>query len=861
MANKTLTAKVRLETTDVESKIKRINKLINNVNKALNKTKASNLEKQLSRCGTQATKLRTKIGKVNSALSRTATSTGRVRTILNNTNSRLANVRNQTRQWNNAQRNVNNSLRSSNNMLGSIGSKLKSLVGAYLGLQTIKIGITASDTVTSAQNRLNNLDGGNPKQTAEAMDKIYTASQRARTGYDQMLNNVSKTMTLAPDAFQGNIDNAIRFQEIMSKAYTVGGATAQEQHTSMYQMVQALGSGILAGDELRSVREGAPIAYKEIEKFAQGVYNTTDSLKDMASEGMITSDMVVAAIMNAGDQIEKKFNNTKITFAQAWTQIKNTAMKAFQPALESLNKMLNSKAGKSMIEGISNALITVGNTLSWVIDKFSQFFNWCAENWGWLKHVIVAGLIIMAAYWMYQAGVAVVSCIKTLIAMGHVAWIIIIATTAVLGLIYVFYLWKTGAITTCEAIASALLIVGAALLLVGVILAIVTGGTWAVAMLVTGAIFLILGLIIMFFSEVCYGAGWMAGVIVNILSAIWNVVVWLLQAILSGVMWLLAIIVDIIKGCINVIIGIINFLLGSILWILATIYNIFVGCVNAILQVVWSTADPIIGVIEWILNACNGGFNSFGGAVANLIGQIISWFLSLGKVVTKIIDAIFGTNWTDGLSSLQDKVIGWGKKEDASITIDRTAPELKRIDATNAFSTGMGAIGYLDMVNPNSVAKSTWNDLDPLHTGYVSPSEWGDTAGKWGKGIEDKVNSWGSKFQNLNKAADGGLPDPNDPKYAVDGAYDPSGIMDKLGDIKGDTGDMKDAMQLENEDLEYMRKIAEMEWKNEFTTAEIKVDMTNHNTVNGERDLDGIVEYLSDVLREEMTSVAYGVHY
>ena len=82
-----------------------------------------------------------------------------------------------------------------------------------------------------------------------------------------------------------------------------------------------------------------------------------------------------------------------------------------------------------------------------------------------------------------------------------------------------------------------------------------------------------------------------------------------------------------------------------------------------------------------------------------------------------------------------------------------------------------------------------------------------------------------------------------------------------LGGIGSDVGDIKDSMDLSNDDLEYLRKIADMEWRNEFTTAEIRVDMTNNNTVNGERDLDGIVEYLSDVLRNEMTNVAYGVHY
>ena len=99
----------------------------------------------------------------------------------------------------------------------------------------------------------------------------------------------------------------------------------------------------------------------------------------------------------------------------------------------------------------------------------------------------------------------------------------------------------------------------------------------------------------------------------------------------------------------------------------AAIINVGIGTINAIIQAVWSIfVQPFIGIIEWILNVTNGGFDSFGGAVANLIGQIISWFLSLGKVVTKIIDAIFGTDWTSGLTSLQDTVTTWGKNENSN---------------------------------------------------------------------------------------------------------------------------------------------------------------------------------------------------
>ena len=95
--------------------------------------------------------------------------------------------------------------------------------------------------------------------------------------------------------------------------------------------------------------------------------------------------------------------------------------------------------------------------------------------------------------------------------------------------------------------------------------------------------------------------------------------------------------------------------------------------------------------------------------------------------------------------------------------------------------------------------------------------------------------------------------------YDVNGNYNPNEdeILGKLSGIEENT----DEMELSKDDLDYLRRLADMEWKKEFTTASIKVDMTNNNNVQSERDLDGIVAYLADTLREEMTIVADGVHY
>lgn len=128
-------------------------------------------------------------------------------------------------------------------------------------------------------------------------------------------------------------------------------------------------------------------------------------------------------------------------------------------------------------------------------------------------------------------------------------------------------------------------------------------------------------------------------------------------------------------------------IIGSIFVIGAAIWNFIVGIINAIYMKIASIVDPIIGVVEWILNVCNGGFESFGDAVANLIGNIISWFLGLGKVVTTIIDAIFGTNWTEGLTSLQHSVQSWGKKNENAITLDRMG-DTQPLDRLNYYGNG-----------------------------------------------------------------------------------------------------------------------------------------------------------------------------
>lgn len=286
----------------------------------------------------------------------------------------------------------------------------------------------------------------------------------------------------------------------------------------------------------------------------------------------------------------------------------------------------------------------------------------------------------------------------------------------------------------------------------------------------------------------------------------------LLASPITWIIMLIAVVIGLLYGVVAIInkvtgssISATGLICGAIAVAGAFIGNTVIGLLNALIQYIWAIfVAPFLGIVEWILNVCNGGFNSFGDAVANLIGQIIGWFLNLGKVVTTIIDAIFGTNWTAGLESLQSSVTAWGKNENA-ITLDKNAPTIDyRFEYGDAWAAG--------------------NDF--------------------GKGIDAKI---GGMFNT------GGLGDSS--------GFDLGDIAAYTGETADNTGKTADALAVTEEQLEYLRDIAERDAINRFTTAEVKIDMTGMtNRIDGSADLDGVINQLTEGFTEALVTAAEGVH-
>lgn len=262
---------------------------------------------------------------------------------------------------------------------------------------------------------------------------------------------------------------------------------------------------------------------------------------------------------------------------------------------------------------------------------------------------------------------------------------------------------------------------------------------------------------------------------------------------------------------------------GAVAAAVAFVVNTIIGLLNGVIQLGWTMfVEPWIGIIEWVLNVFGGGFDSFGDGVANLIGEIISWFLSMGKVVTKIIDAIFGTEWTSELSSLQDEVLSWGKNDEA-ITLDRNAKQIDyRMGYEEAFKSGAN----------------------------------------WGDDIAEKVSGW---FESDKKKEEKEKKKEKEEKEEIYvPPYSPSSgwedVAPGVNETAQNTEKMADSMEITSEDLKYLRDIAEREIINRFTTAEISVSMTNHNNVSSKMDLDGITEHLRSTVEEQLYATAEGVH-
>ncbi len=307
-----------------------------------------------------------------------------------NVSSSIKNSQNSQESFNNSvrktqanQERLNNSIRNSQenqdkfsnsiNTSYSNGNKLlstiKNIALAVGGISAIKGLFNLSDEMTNNKARLNLIvdDGG----SVEALqNKIFVSAMNARASYQTTTDIITKLGLQAGKAFKGN-DELIAFAEQLNKTFVISGTEATGIESTMYNLTQALSTGVLRGQDLNAVFSNAP---QIVQNIADYLNVPIGKIRDMAADGKISAQIVKNAMLKAADETNAKFNKMPMTWNQVFTKMKNIAIKALDPVLNKINALANNQQVQEMfnmfINGASlaaQAILNLIEGISWLL--------------------------------------------------------------------------------------------------------------------------------------------------------------------------------------------------------------------------------------------------------------------------------------------------------------------------------------------------------------------------------------------------------------------------------------------------------------------------------------------------------------
>lgn len=222
------------------------------------------------------------------------------------------------------------------NQGSSLLAVVRNLAGAFLGIQTVQWLVGTSDQLTQINARLEMITGS-AEAAAEANEQIYQAAMRARGSYTDMADLASQLGTLAPDAFS-DTGEIVAFAEQLQKQMALSGTSTQAAQAAMLQLTQGLSSGTLRGEELNSVLEQTPMIAQTI---ADYLGMTTGEMRELASEGGLTAEVVKNAVLGAAEETNAAFEQMPMTWGQVWNMMQNIAILALDPVLGAINWLAN----------------------------------------------------------------------------------------------------------------------------------------------------------------------------------------------------------------------------------------------------------------------------------------------------------------------------------------------------------------------------------------------------------------------------------------------------------------------------------------------------------------------------------------
>ena len=624
---------------------------------------------------------------------------------------------------------------------------IKRAVAAYVSIQSVGKALNISDELASTTARLN-LMNDNLQSTEELTNMVYAAAQNSRGSFSDMAANVAKIGNLAGDAFSSS-EQIVVFAEQLNKQMKLSGASTQEASAAMLQLTQSLAKGCLNGDELTSVMENGSMVTQTIADY-MGI--TQGELKDLAAEGQVTSDVIIAAMLGAADQTNAAFETLPMTWADVWQNMQNGALVAFRPVLQKINDLANSQAVQTFVNGAIEAMATLANIVLNIFELVGTVGGFIADNWSVISPIIygvVGALAVYAAYLGIVKGIEIASAAATAIHS--------VAMSAKIG-----------------------------------VMAALTGQTMAATAAQMG------------YNGALYACP----------------VVWI-------IMLLIALIAIIFAVC-NAI--------AKMTGVANSGFGVITGGVNVVIQFFKNLGLTVANIALGIGNAIAALASNMMTAFHNAICSVQSWFYNLLSTALSVIE---------GICSALNKL--------PFVSFDYSGISSAADDYAAKASEAAG--NKEDYTSISDAFNEGFTTFDAFQDGWQTDAF--NAGAAWGDGIADKVSNF-SLSDLLGKTE---VPDPASYADGFNDVIANSGIGDGVGSIDDNTGKIKDEISTTEEDLKYLRDIAEQEAINRFTTAEINVDMSGmQNTVNSGDDIDGFMTKLTDSVNEAVDNMTEGVH-
>ncbi|VIB66110.1 tail tape measure protein [Clostridioides difficile] len=694
----------------------------------------------------------------------------------------------QIRESDNQQRRLNEDINKGASSTDRLLGSAKKLVGVYMSLRTLGNVVNLSDQMTSTNARLNMINDG--QQSDNGLNKmIFQSAERSRASYLDTAKIVSRVGMNAGSAFSSTRE-IVGFAEQLNKKFVIAGASTEEMNSALLQLTQGLGSGVLRGEELNAVFESAPNIIRSIADYLDV---DIGKIRGMASEGMLTADIVKNSLLAAAEQTNAEFEKMPYTFSQIWTSIKNNAVMIFGVIQKKIEQSMSNKGFRTFIDNFINGLYILGNV----------FFN------------IFNGIISILGSPFFQAFTNTIIVCVSLIAQA-LGWVI----TQALNIANVFA-------QNWSIIAPAVYGVVAAIAIYSLALA----GMWAWEKLVAASKFVVM------FAQMLLNTQTVEGYKSLVLYALgqWGVneamlacpIFWVVAGIIALVVALF-VGVAVFNHFANTSISAVGVVAGAISVAASFIGNIFVATGNMLIDIVALIWNTFATFAEFLANV----FNDPLGSIIRLFSGMADTVLGILQSIASAIDTIFGSNLASAVSRWSDKLQGW---------TDEVAGEAKI---------------KVERIDPSSLHYDRFNYGKAWDGGY-----------KFGEKLENNIKD---KFDISKIAEDAkkklGLDDLWDKKYGLGDGFGSAGLNSPLNnaakgakDTAGNTAKMAKTMDKSQEDLKYLRDIAEQETINRFTGVNIKIDMNNTNNISKDTDVDGIVNVLTEKLNDAMVVSAEGI--